>query len=204
VNNNNNAVLIQQVYPNAGMESALALTNERHTNYCKNHLFDFRSVCSNVVQGWSLTQGGWAKVALMRVAVQYGYTFVVWLDADTVIKDLTTDLRMGCPANGVGAVRFRYNTFAPHWNVGALYIRVSSLPDLEHFFDLWIKGYPGPEDQREQGVLNALGTEYITTIDDKWNYVPNRCDPVDAPVVLGFHSTRGVSNKMKAMIEALQ
>jgi len=194
----NDAVVIQQVHPGKGMEPLLMLVHSRHVSYCTVHEMDYWCFYSDVTSTWPPENGGWAKLLLIRKALQAGYTFVIWLDADTLIKDLTTDLREGCPLEDVGAVEFIRNTWGIHRNVGALYLRNTTRNN--YTIDMWLSCYPGTPPQHEQAVCNESGS---VTIPPKWNYVASRCTPVTDPVVLGFHDLRNISDKLGAMKQEL-
>lgn len=194
----NNAILIQQVYPNAGYTPMLELTRERNKHYCIRWQMDFQCLESASSRKFADPKvGSWSKVELIQMALDKGYQYVVWLDADTIIKDLDTDLRDGC-INGIGACWQRIPQLH-HWNVGALYIQKSD--EAREFIKDWIKGYPGLNDGwNEQGVFNklAMQNKIVQTISDRWNATLNHTMVPDA-VVLGFHGYGTTQERYEAM-----
>lgn len=193
----NNAVLIQQAYPGKGFEPMIELTRERNAEYCKRFGFDYEVHIDAVNPEWQIEQGGWAKLLLIRDALQKGYKYVVWLDADAMIYDLNTDLRDGCP-NGIGTCYHRIPQLN-HWNVGVMLMQNTS--EVRDFIAEWINQFPGAKDGWfEQGVFNRLGmkSKVVHTLSDKWNATVNVSMVPDA-VVLGFHGHGNAKQRFEAM-----
>lgn len=202
----NNAILIQQVYPGLGMEPMLELTGAHHQAYCDRHGIDYQCVIDKVLDH-DPNLGAFAKIELIRRAMQAGYEYIVWLDADTLVIDPSvnpcTDIR---PLH-IGACWHRIPQLH-HWNVGALYIHNSE--STRKFVDEWRGVYPPPRDGwNEQGVFNrlALQSRTVITMSDKWNATIDVSMVPDA-VVLGFHGQGGLNTeyrykKMKNAFERL-
>lgn len=173
----------------------LDLTEERHTEYCKNHDFDY----------WALREhdksivGAWEKVTLLQSALEK-YKYAIWLDADAFIKDTSVDLRDACEVNAVGAVKFRApHSWGEHYNVGAVY--VCDGEDARSFINEWAGIYNTivGDWQFEQGAFNLMSNHGVVfELPEKWNYTVGRHFG-DEKVVLGFHSIRGVDEKLLAM-----
>lgn len=201
----NNAILIQQVYP---METdsylpMLELTKQRNRNYCARWQMDFQCLESaSSIKYADPKEGAWAKVELIKMALEKGYKYIIWLDADAMIKDIDTDLRDGC-IDGVGACWMRIPQLN-HWNVGVLY--VTNTPQVKQFIDAWLAEYPGINDGwYEQGVFNRLGmkSKVVQTVSDRWNATLNYSMVPDA-VVLGFHGYGKTQERFEAMQSTLK
>lgn len=200
-----NAILIQQVYPleSGSYLSMLELTRERNKNYCIRWEMDYQCLGSASSAKYAdAVAGSWSKVELIKFALNKGYQYIIWLDADAMIKDLDTDLRDGC-IDGIGACWQRIPQL-DHWNVGVLYA-VNTQP-VADFIDEWLAGYPGLGDGwNEQGVFNklAMKSKAVQTISDRWNATLNHSMVPDA-VVLGFHGYGGAAERLKAMQDTLK
>jgi hypothetical protein len=199
----NNALLIQQVYPNMpeSFKPMLDLTYQRNRNYCIRWQMDYQCLESaGSVEHADPTKGSWAKVDLIKIALDKGYKFIVWLDADALIKDLDTDLRDGC-IDGIGACWMRIPQLN-HWNVGVLYI--TNTPQVKEFIDTWLANYPGERQWMEQGVFNklAMQSKVVQTVSDRWNSTLNYSMVPDA-VVLGYHGYGSAQDRLDAMTATL-
>ncbi len=197
----NNAVLIQQTYPGEGYEAMIELTRKRNEDYCKRWGFDYQVHIDLVVPEWKMTDGGWAKLMLIRWALDNGYESVVWLDADAMIYDLDTDLREAC--KDIGACWHRI-PHLHHWNVGVMYFQNS--PKVKQFVNEWIDKYPGAKDGWfEQGEFNrlAMKSKIVHTLSDRWNATLN-VNMVPDAVVLGFHGQGNAKQRLALMEGALK
>lgn len=199
----NDAILIQQIYPDTEGVKLLELTKQRHRDYCIRWNMDFQCLTSASSPRYADPKpGSWSKVELIQMALDKGYQYVIWLDADTIIKDLDTDLRDGC-IKGIGTCWQRIPQLN-HWNVGALYIQKSD--EAREFIKDWLKGYPGLNDGwNEQGVFNSLAMKrtIVQTISDRWNATLNHTMVPDA-VVLGFHGYGTTQERYEAMQATLK
>jgi len=201
----NDAVLIQQVYPGLGFpgrgEPMIELTRERNENYCKRWKIDYQVHIDPVVKEWEPKYGAWAKVELVRRALDTGYKYVIWLDADAMIYDLDTDLREAC--QGIGACWHRIPQL-DHWNVGVMYFK--NAPEVKDFINEWLNKYPGARDGwNEQGEFNrlAMKSKIVHTLSDRWNATLNVSMVPDA-VVLGFHGQGDAEQRLALMEQALK
>ena len=198
----NNAVMIQHTYSNtvtfgAGLAfvDMQRLTYPRHSAYCSAHNIDYWSFQGGKYPDMPGEGGAWAKVGLMKEALQ-DYEYVFWIDADTAIVDFETDLREAVEGNiNIGGVYhdpaksdfLKQNDVKKHINIGALYIRNTEVSRL--FIDKWFDDFPGPKRWGDQGTFNGLMKEMpdaVTGIDDKWNATKN-VNEVKNPVVMGWH-----------------
>lgn len=194
----NDALLIQQIYPDTPGVEMLELNIEHNQRYCNAHGFDYWHKIENSIEGSDPLKGSWSKVELIRQGLQAGYMSVIWLDADTLICDHDTDLRDAILPGKIGACWHRIPQLS-HWNVGALY--VDNCQETEDFINKWLAGYPGINDGwLEQGVFNRLAREsrIVTTLSDRWNATLDVSMVPDA-VVLGFHGQGDTPQRIKLM-----
>lgn len=201
------AIIIQQVYRGSEYTNMLALTLERNLEYCKKHNFDFELYYGNIIEEWNPIDGAWAKLALIHGALTNGYQYVIWLDADSLIADVSADLRDGCPKpQGVGVVRHPASNNA--FCVGNLYVTNSEL--TRAFMVYWMRWYPGPSggwhEQAALILLNVLECfhELIIEIDHKYNSCRAGGSHVDNAIVEGFHGEGSAERRLKLMKEYLQ
>lgn len=199
-------ILIQQIYPDTPGVRLFDLTRDHHRNYCNDWGIDYRCIIDDPAPELDNKYGSWGKVRLVCDAL-LEYDQVIWLDADTLIKDIKADLRDAIEWGKVGACWQRIPQFPQgHWNVGALY--VSSTMETIEFFQNWIAAYPPPPDGwLEQGIFNRMGREtgLVVTLSDKWNATLDVSMVPDA-IVLGFHGQGNPEyryNIMKAAMERL-
>jgi hypothetical protein len=189
-------LLFQHGYSCTEYYNLIALTASRTVRYCLKHSLDYRLILGEV-EGDQRDGGHWAKVVMFQEALKQGYKNVIYLDADTIIADMNTDLREAIVEDKVGAVWHHLivgplNDFdVSHYNAGAFY--ASNTPLIREFMDRWITYYPGEKMShfpltREQGAFRTLGDEMgiINKLDNKWN-AEDGVSPSDHPVVLGFH-----------------
>lgn len=198
------AILIQQVYTGSPYSELLAFQFGRNLNYCKAHDMDYSVNYGNIVEQWKLEYGGWAKTALIWGALNK-YEHVIWLDVDTLIADLSADLRDGCPAFGIGMTL--HNPAHPVYNVGAMYVTNSE--EVRAFIYEWMGWYPGPiGGWYEQAMINLLiqipkFSNMVTPIDYKWNSTRAANIHVDNAVVEGFHGEGDYARRLQLMKEFL-
>lgn len=200
----NDAILIQQIYPDTPGVKLFDLTREHHQKYCDLHNVDYQCIIDDPAPELDKHKGNWAKVKLVKQAMDK-YINIIWLDADTIIKDISIDLRDAVQYGKIGACWQRIPQLPQgHWNVGALYVHSRAY----NFVDRWIDAYPPPQDGwLEQGIFNRLGRETgtVVTLSDKWNATIDVSMCPDA-VVLGFHGQGNPEyryNMMKAAMERL-
>lgn len=196
-----NAILIQQIYPDTAGVEMLKLTEAHHAAYCKRHGFDYQCVYDNPIPDSDPLKGSWGKVKLIKDALDEGYEYVIWLDADTLIVDMDTDLRDAIEFYQIGACWQRIPQLH-HWNVGALY--VDNCKETREFIDAWLARYPGQSSWLEQGEFNelAMQSKTVVTIVDRWNATVDVSEVPDA-VVLGFHGQGSTENRIELMRDTL-
>ena len=184
---NCDAVLIQQVIPGEGMERFLALTRERHGEYCRRNRILYQPTVERLRPDWGWY--GWEKVLLIRDMLDEGYQNVIYLDVDTYIYDIWRDLREGCPADGVGAVVLDNPEIGGerHYNVGALYFGNSKR--VREFVERWLSYAPAPNEQK---YFNELAGDCVVELGNEWNYTYNRHFSYGDTVVNGYHGLERV------------
>jgi hypothetical protein len=206
----NDTLLIQHVYSNSEHGRLIAMSAERTILYCLKHHIDYHLVVGEV-DGDNRDGGHWANICMMREAMNLGYKNIIYLDADTLIADLNTDLREAIVEDKIGAVwhtLIRPEGDHSHFNAGAFY--VSNTERTREFVDKWISMYPGLPDGQwpivcEQGVYNVLGREMgvINSLDPKWNAEAG-VSPSDHPVVMGFHGFPDLHKWMRKALAGLE
>ena len=195
----NNAVLIQHAYVGV-FEPLMELTKEHHATYCERHNFDYWYEIGEIER--PKEHGAWAKVKLILKALEKGYEFIVWLDADAMIYDADVDLREAIQADKIGVCWHRIPQLN-HWNVGVMYLHNSVA--VQNIIDNWWASYPAPADGWfEQGVFNriSISNKTVVTISDRWNATFD-VNMVPDAVVLGFHGQRDAQYRLKLMQQAL-
>ena len=197
-----NAILLQQVYPGLGYDEVMQINEARNIEYCKRHGMDYQCVYLNPLPNSDPVKGSWGKVKLIQDAMTEGYDFIFWLDADTLIADMSIDLRNAVEPFHIGACWQRIPQLN-HWNVGALYI--DNCPETREFIDKWLARYPGKPQWLEQGAFNemAMLDKTVVTISDRWNSTVDVSYVPDA-VVLGFHGQGDAAFRSKLIKETLK
>jgi hypothetical protein len=198
----NNAVLIQQIYPNTPGVEMLEMQVERNQAYCDSWGIDYQYWIVNPIPNHDPVQGSWAKVYYIEQALIAGYDYVIWLDADTIIRDFETDLRDGCVYGHIGACWQRIPQLH-HWNVGALF--VSNHPLTLAFLRNWFEKFPGGGPWNEQGCFNelAMQSKVVQTISDRWNATFNYTECPDT-VILGYHGAGNTQQRIELMKSVLK
>lgn len=191
----NNGIIIQQVYSHSSYANMLRLSYPRHMDYALRHKFDFNCLMCDVIKGhprkpwmgFDEPLGGWSKIWLIQDALESGYEYVCWVDADALIYDLSVNLRDAFNEfEYIGACQ--HPGPPVHLNVGVVFYR--NTETTCKFIAEWKDAYGKPCDNwMEQGVFNALSVKLgvVTRINDKWNATHNAGTDVEHPVILGYH-----------------
>ena len=200
----NNAILIQQIYPNmpVSLLPMMEMVKPLNQAYCDKWQMDYWCLCENPLPDHDVTNGAWGKVELIRKALDQGYHYVICLDVDTLIVDTEIDLRDAVQPGKVGACWHRIPQL-DHWNVGALYI--DNDPDTRAFIASWFASYPPPQDGwLEQGAFNRLArkSRTVVTLSDRWNATLDVSMVPDA-VVLGFHGQGDTPYRINIMQQTI-
>jgi hypothetical protein len=204
------AVLIQWA-DGAIYREMLGASNARHTEYARQHGFDFWSVSNNVA-GVRLQ---WQKFALLLKAFSQGYKFAVYLDADCLIVDTVADLREALAGGGALGMVFGQvpGGERPHFNVGAIYAR--NVPPVVDLFEMMLKRQPEADQggvwwnnpANEQFILNELlktplFADVCKPLAVGWNCVEGVASE-SVPVVMAWHGVPSEQAKLQKLIAAL-
>lgn len=212
----NNAIIIQQSTSPTGYQKPwngifydmLRLTQARHAAYARAQCFDLWSIYGDIHP--EMRDGAWAKIWLIQTAMEQGYEFIAWIDADAAIMDFSKDLRDALPADKlIGACLHTPEKSAylkslnvpPHLNVGVLYVR--NAPLSREFIADWLASFPGKERWAEQGSFNELAgsekyREYVTPVEDTYNSTVN-VNQVSNPIVQGWHGVMPPDKRFQMM-----
>lgn len=206
----NNAVIFQP-YFSGDYEPMLKLITPRHKAYADRWGFDFVPVDFRKPPFKADVELVQAEMVGYTNKLLNKYSFVVWLDLDTLIWDINTDLRAA--TDEIGAVRFRagspvatgdlltyhFGDKNNHLNCGAVYIKRT--PFTLDFVDEWVGLARNlPSWYSAQNAFNILAIRYdLPDLDIRWNYNRNRHGKCENPVVRGYHGYRGIPNKMSAL-----
>src|SRR5271157_4985496 len=196
----NNVLMFQHVHSNSGCMRWLAFTLPRTMEYCRTHQMDYQLIVRNQCELSPAGEcGHWIVPQLIKEFLPLGYQYLIYLDADTIIADMTADLRDACQGDKIGAVWHNLSFLTPdisHYNVGALYISTS--PVICEFVDQWLAGYPGTRDfpWLDQGVFGIVGARLgiINHLDNKYN--AGHVSPSTNPIVMGLHGLRDRYSKI--------
>lgn len=202
----NDAIIIQQaydgIYPPGDFRPMLELTRSRNEAYCARYGFDLEILIGVPDEKYSNPfDGQWCKPELIKRALDKGYQYVMWLDADALIADLATDLRDAF-VDGIGVCWQRIPQL-DHWNTGVMYVR--NTYETRAFIVDWLNHFPGGKQWMEQGIFNQMGmkSKVVQTISDRWNATLNYSMVPDA-VVLGYHGAGEAEQRLKLMTETLK
>lgn len=191
----------------------LRLTYPRHSAYARAHQYDYWHVQGSLLP--DMKGGGYDKIELIRRAMEYGYEYIAWVDADAAIMDFGVDLLDAIPEDkALGACLHdpeksaylkQYNV-PQHYNVGVSYYR--NTPEAQQFIIDWFATYPGKERWQEQGSYNDLieRPEYAAIFhrcDDKFN-ATIAVNEVEKPVVKGWHGVMPISRRLDMMRKELK
>jgi len=200
----NDACILQHVYANtfgslgipaSAFNNMLRMTYLRHSAYAVNHHMDYYNIQGDTHPEMLSEAGDWAKVGLIYEALEKGYEYVFWIDADAGIVDMDVDLREAvkdcewgaCVHDPAKSKFLQQAKIDKHINVGCMYLR--NTPATKAFTEMWLNTYPGVNRWAEQGSFNQMVKEYpdiVTVIDDKWNATVN-VNMVKNPVVMAWH-----------------
>ena len=204
----NNTLMFQHIHSNSKCALWLGLTLPRTMEYCLTHQMDYQLVARDLGDLSPAGEWGhWIVAQLLTEFLEMDYKYIIYLDADTIIADMTADLREACMEDKIGVVWHNLSMLTPdisHYNVGALYI--SNTPKIREFVSQWLAGYPGTRQfpWLDQGVFGIVGERMgiINHLDNRFN--AGHVSPSDHPVVLGLHGLRNRYETMKQKINELQ
>jgi len=198
----NNAILIQQVYSGSPYSNLLRLSFSRHCDYAMRHKMDMQIVMSDVDPSFDQMRGSWAKIALIRNALEGGYPSVFWVDADALIVDRDTDLRTVFDEMGDSLIGACQHPGPPiHLNVGVMFYKNS--PRTIDFVRAWLAQANEPNGRwMEQGVFNQMRespdwADVVCRVGDKWNATYYAGTDCDNPIIRGYHGAASITPVMR-------
>jgi hypothetical protein len=210
----NNAVLIQQCSSldscTGEFHDMLRLTMQRHAAYARSHQMDYWLIFGDTDPRLDWHKGAWPKIPLIKRALEQGYEWVFWVDADAAIvkqDDLREALSDGKLVGGVEhyAPWFEGFQIPRHINVGVLFFR--NAPLTKQFIDAWLDAYPGEPRWAEQGTFNKLIVDFqyadvFQSLPAKYNATVNVHHEKE-PVIIGWHGVAPLAKRLELMKAAL-
>lgn len=192
----NDAVLLQNCFAGSEYIHLIELVFSRHARYCRFFKMDYRFEYSDILPD-KPAGGDWGKIKMIERALEE-YKYVIWMDSDAFIWNLSFDLRAACekPAN---VVLYDNPFLLPA--VGVMYWR--SCPESKQMVQQWLATMPGKAPWWEQGEFQDLmaagqwrDEQWVGCLDTKWNHTDwiTQCE---SPIVLGFHGYAGVVPRME-------
>lgn len=197
------ALLIQMAYSGSGYAELIALAYPRHVGYALRHGFDYLVYVGSTLQREEPPRGAWEKVFLVQQALERGYDFVVYLDADTLIANMAVDLREALRDKPFSIGACWHPGRGGHLNSGVLFFRRTR--DAVHFIRHWL-GERGREEDKwqEQAVLNRMAHEekfkaVVGIISDVYNATRRAGTYTDEAIIIGYHSPETVAERLARM-----
>lgn len=183
-------ILIQQA--SGTYTKFLDLTEKRHQAYAAKFDITYFAVRGNVQFERA---PHWNKISLIRQTLALKFDLLIWLDADTLIRGVDTDLRLALgkgPPIGMCRHATSWENQDWHFNSGVIFIRNTALS--RSFFNHVWKAGPVDHPWHEQVRINELSRIYpraVQTISDTWNSA-SHVNPCPNPVIEAWHG-RGIS-----------
>lgn len=165
----------------------------RHAEYCARWGFDYRA---EYEPQQTERHPVWDKIVLLRAALEAGYPYVVWLDADALIVDPTTDLRLALRWD-LGMCDHPGPPY--HLNAGAIYLR--NEPWVRELFQrVWElhREHPWQEQQVLNELLEARRWAGVEVLHARWNSTVG-VNEVAAAVVRAWHGPQDPQERLQAM-----
>lgn len=202
----NDALLVQQCNSSGEFFDSMRITYQRHATYAVSHRMDYWHIIGDMLP--DKLRGGWDKVNTIKKALEAGYEFVFWVDADACIVDMQTDLRDAFKfqasdnTGDIGACIHDAHGIPKHHNVGVLFMRNS--PPVVNFVNDWLASYPGDLQWMEQGAFNDLlkgkYSNLLFTLDDRFNST-YQVNESKNPVIMGWHGVRPLRTRYELMAQ---
>jgi len=209
-------IIIQQCFSSGEFVDMMRLTHARHTAYARAWDMDIWTIYGDLMTHLKMYHwGGWGKIDLIRRALEQGYKYIAWIDADAAIMDFNTDLRDALKGTDalIGACLHDAPWFASlgvpvHHNTGCMYLRGGERALA--FVKAWADTYEVAIKDRwlEQGQFNRMITEpewagIFAEIPAKWNSTAN-VNECPNPVVAGWHGVSPVAQRLEMMKAAMK
>lgn len=197
------ALIIQMAYSGSTYAELIALAYPRHVRYALKHGFDYLASIGSTLQQEEPPRGGWEKVFLVQRALEQGYDFIAYLDADALIADLSADLREALKDKPFSIGACWHPGRGGHLNSGVLFFRRTR--DGVHFIHHWLAERGREKDKwQEQAVLNRMAHEekykgVVGIIPDVYNATRRAGTYTDEAIIIGYHSPETVAERLERM-----
>ncbi len=160
-------------FANGGYESQLEISRPYHLAGCERFGYTF-IVESDASTGKHVF---FEKLRMVLDAIDHGFNYVVWLDADT-LWDGMQPLTDAMPSPGIGMTFNGGQWIEPwyaHFNAGAYYVHVGNgvRSQLQRWLDTPDDGHPWG-DQHSLSKLVRSGRIDVTLIDSRFNSIHGR------------------------------
>jgi len=200
----------------AHYRSLAALTVPQMRRYAASHGYDIR-VLDQMDAGESPVE--WAKIKVIRDALQDDVEFLLWIDADALIVRLDQDIRECISADvdlymawhGPDSARVDWAGFVPHYNSGVMLIR--NTPWAHDFFSRvwdqrgrirhawndqaaihWVLGYMSSLG-RAGDIENEADRSHVGRLESRWNSIPGVV-MADDPVIHHYSALGRFRNRL--------
>jgi len=178
------------------------LTRARHEGYCLRHKIDYR-----LTLGPTMCQeefvGKWFDA--IDKALNDGYEYVTFLDADACIAD-DTDIREACPPDAFGLTwhdnaNWGHARLYDHFNIGCFYI--GNGPRVREFFTQWMAtpfvGHPWGHQHTFNRMQKGLVSPFVVKLPHAWNSTPYYNEPGKPVHVLAWHGYGTMEQRYERM-----
>ena len=204
-------IILQQSFSSGEFHDMMRLTHGRHSAYARAWEYDFWPVYGDLMTHLPMYHwGGWGKINMIQRALEQGYKYIAWIDADAAIMNFGVDLRDALKGTDalIGSCKhdapwFKDNDIPAHINTGCMYFKGGER--TLDFIKEWAGTYDVAIKDRwlEQGQFNRMIYEekwagVFKELDAKWNSTVN-VNEVAEPLVSGWHGVMPVSKRAEMM-----
>lgn len=186
------AIIIQQAYSGSPYIHMIEFCYRRHVAYALRHGFDYMAFFGAMEQTEEPAHGGWEKLYMIRRALERGYNFVAHLDADTMIANLSVDLRGALRKMPYSVGVCKHPGHHGHLNAGVMFFGRSD--KTLRFVNDWLSRRAGESSNwQEQAVLNQMASEpvyagVVGIVPDIYNATRAASTYSDNAVIIGYHN----------------
>jgi len=187
-------VIIQQA-DGLMYEQCLSISEGVIRYYCKKHGFTYWQIRGSVQDKRHRV---WDKILLIISALELGFDYVVWIDADMLLAQ-DEDIRKCLPQGKIIGATYKNNGIdPPHYNAGFIVVRNNKI-SLDFFKKVWEIGNID-DIFKEQTTINSVNAEnpVIVEVDNRWNYVEGIVPYIKNPVIFAWH---GIPNRLSLIVK---